>query len=485
MKLPLGTILAVALSFFSTPAEAANARSAKVIKHWTPEKMKRAIPRDLVIDSRGYSYLRKPDGSLEPYGHKIAAGRPSGGGGSDTTAPTISNMSPAEGAVVGASATFSATVTDAGGVRTVSFVIVYPSGQTQSFTPASDGNGNFTSTLNGFTDGAWGWYVVAKDNAKKGGNTATSATVNFTADTGAGEPPPEPEAGVVANAAWSGGAVQNAAGRIYFEMPADKRWRRSWNGYVCSGTVTTDAAGDRSIIITAAHCVYDDAYKAFARNVLFIPNQAETTGSATDLNCDNDPLGCWTPAFGVVDVDWTTRRFPNNIEWDYAYYVVDAAGAHAGTGTEDSLEIAAGSLPVDFSTPNDTPDGTYGTDDPAYTHALGYSYSDDPNFMFCAENMTVEGAVNWWLPSCGLSGGSSGGPWVQPMDSALGTGPIVSVNSWGYTDQPGMAGPQLHNSTAACLYYVAATSSLSIGDQGDGYAGVAATLDPLTCTTAP
>ncbi|MFP6837769.1 MAG: NAD(P)H-dependent oxidoreductase subunit E [Pseudomonadales bacterium] len=51
-------------------------------------------------------------------------------------------------------------------------------------------------------------------------------------------------------------------------------------------------AASSSTILTAAHCVYDDVHNAFARNVLFIPNQADTTGSATDLNCNNDPLGC-------------------------------------------------------------------------------------------------------------------------------------------------------------------------------------------------
>ena len=73
------------------------------------------------------------------------------------------------------------------------------------------------------------------------------------------------------NAEWSGGVVQTAAGRIYFEMPSNPKWKR-WAGYVCSGTVATDDTSGRSIIITAAHYVYDDANKAFARNVLFIPN---------------------------------------------------------------------------------------------------------------------------------------------------------------------------------------------------------------------
>jgi hypothetical protein len=244
--------------------------------------------------------------------------------------------------------------------------------------------------------------------------------------------------------------------------------------------VATDDTSDRSIIITAAHCVYDDNYKAFARNVLFIPNQAGTTGAGTDTNCNNDPLGCWVPSFGAVDVDWTTRKFPNNIEWDYAYYVVKATGAYSGPNSvAESLKDAAGSLSIDFMTPLYDDDVANGADAPDYTHALGYSYSDDPNFMYCAEDMTTEGAVNWWLPSCDLSGGSSGGPWIQPM--ADGDGLIISVNSWGYTTTPGMAGPQLDTTTAEHVFNIARCADFSVGSQGDGYAGVAVT----STTTCP
>jgi hypothetical protein len=220
-----------------------------------------------------------------------------------------------------------------------------------------------------------------------------------------------------------------------------------------------DAAGDRSVILTAAHCVYDDANKAFARNVLFIPNQAGG-GSGTDTDCTNDPIGCWAPAFGVVDQNWTTRTFPDNVAWDYAYYVVPGTGAHRGaTASSDSLESAAGTLPVQFEAP--LADVAGSTAD--VTHALGYSYSDDPHFMYCSEDMTSESAVNWWLPSCGLSGGASGGPWVQPMDTAAGTGSVISVNSWGYTDRPGMAGPKLSGTSASRVFTQALSAPVTGG----------------------
>lgn len=259
-------------------------------------------------------------------------------------------------------------------------------------------------------------------------------------------------------------------------MPANTKWKGPWNDYVCSGTVATDSVTGRSLIITTAHCAYDDVNKAFARNVLFIPDQAETTGSNTDLNCSNDPLGCWVPSGGIVDVNWTTLTFPDNIAWDYAYYVVNDSGSHvigiSGPYTDPSLNLIAGSLAIDFNLPQ------YNTTDSSdVTTALGYSYSEDPKFMYCQEDMTTEGSFNWWLPSCGLSGGSSGGPWIQP---AGGTGPIISVNSWSYTNQPGMAGPKLWNTSAECLFNKAKASDLSALESAlDGKAGEP--INPDSC----
>jgi len=453
------------------------------------------FPGDLVIDSRGLGYLRRPDGSLQPYGHQIVAentansptpnAKPpgAGGGGSDTTPPTISDdMNPGQGAVIGASHTFSVTVTDASGVKSVSFTIEYPDeSTTQTFNANADENGLWTVTLFGFTDGNWSWWVVAKDNAKKGGNTATSDEVFFTVKTGGGGGGTGGGSDTVANAEWTAGGddnyVQKAAGRLYFEMPKNAKWKGPWGAFVCSGTTVTDNTAGRSIILTAAHCVYDDVNKAFARNVLFIPDQAGTNGSGTDLNCNNDPIGCWAPSYGVVDVHWTTRTFPDNIPWDYAYYVVDDTGAHSGSASSsESLDVAAGALPVSFSTPY-IDDGDPGAHSIDFTHALGYSYSEDPKLMYCAEDMTTEGAANWWLPSCGLSGGSSGGPWVQPMDLSVGSGDVISVNSWGYTNSPGMAGPKLAGTSAECVFTMAILDSPALSGF-DGEAGTTVVCSP-------
>ena len=454
-------------------AASAEPEHSRVVAHWTPVRRAAAVPRDLVIDERGLGYLRRPDGSLQPYGHTIAAvaqstPRPMAKpGGGDSTGPTVGGLDPAAGTTIGAAHTFKATVTDASGVRSVAFKVGRAGSRQQSFNAATSGSGVYTVQLSGFTDGDWTWSVVAKDGAN---NTTTAGPVAFEVDTstpgGGGGGGGDGE--VVANARYTGGgAIQNAVGRIYFEMPANAR-RTRWDGYVCSGTVVQDGTSGRSLVQTAAHCVYDDANKAFARNVLFIPNQDGTSGAGTDLNCDNDPLGCWSTAFGVVDHNWTTRTFPDNIPWDYAYYVVNDSGAHKGTSAPNALDAAVTAIGISFDLPQFSVANSLGD----YTTALGYSYSDDPNFMYCAEDMTQLDGANWWLGSCGLSGGSSGGPWMQPLTSQ-GGGSLISVNSWGYTNQPGMAGPKLFGTSASCVFGEAKVGSPPSTAPGD--AGIAKT----------
>ncbi len=245
----------------------------------------------------------------------------------------------------------------------------------------------------------------------------------------------------VKNAEWTnGGTVQTAAGRIFFVMDG--------LGYVCSGTLIDDGetASDRSIVLTAAHCVYDDVNKAFAESAIFIPNQAGTTGSGTDADCANDPEGCWVADFGVVSSDWTATVFPNNIPSDYAYYAL-GTNSDPVYFSNDGRALAADSviapMAVSFG----------GAQLSLYTRALGYSYNDDPNFMYCAEPVTGSSYDGLLLPNCGMTGGSSGGPWSQSQAVDLGTGPLISVNSYGPArGKPYMGGPRLDNNDAQCLF---------------------------------
>jgi hypothetical protein len=270
----------------------------------------------------------------------------------------------------------------------------------------------------------------------------------------------------VTDGAWEvEGGVKAASGRILFTM--------SGVTYYCSGTVAVDETSGRSIIITAAHCVYDEVNKVFSSNALFIPNQ-DGSSSTSDVDCSNDPIGCWSVGYGVVDKEWTLRTFPNNRAWDYGYYVVDDTGAHQGSALmPEALDAAVGTpIPIDFLWVGSN----------LYTHAIGYSFNQDPDLRYCAENVNQDqGPTNWWLGSCAMSPGSSGGPWMEPIDAA-GMGSIVSVVSWGYRGgRRGVAGPLLQGNSAACVFYWA-----KVAEEADVVArGVIVNYEPCEIYTPP
>ena len=58
------------------------------------------------------------------------------------------------------------------------------------------------------------------------------------------------------------------------------------------------------------------------------------------------------------------------------------------------------------------------------------------------------------------------------MNESAGNGPIMSVNSWGYMTQDGMAGPKLFNTSAS--FVLTAAKSSAFGTFADGNAGVKA-----------
>ena len=172
MRRRSGIALAVALMVATVGSWSASAaptgpttEAARIIAYWSSERIASAIPRDLAIDPRGLAYLRLPGGALQPYAHPIPA-QPSPTAIGD---PTIWNLDPASGATIGASYTLRADVTDPQGVRSVGVRLQKGSGTVQSFSASNSGGSTWSVSLQGFTDGSWSWWLVAKDGATRGG----------------------------------------------------------------------------------------------------------------------------------------------------------------------------------------------------------------------------------------------------------------------------------------------------------------------------
>ena len=52
-------------------------------------------------------------------------------------------------------------------------------------------------------------------------------------------------------------------------------------------------------------------------------------------------------------------------------------------------------MPVSFASPNFDDAQAMGEDAADYARALGYSYANDPAFMFCAQDLTLYSSDNW------------------------------------------------------------------------------------------
>lgn len=413
--------------------------------------------------------------------------------------PQIISVSPPQGAGVKGSQAFTIVAEPSPATNApityVLFQIIDPQGTPSSWIEVPQiGTNRYQLTIDGFTkhkSTKWTYQVLVKDASGKEGTTgAITVFVNGIGDTNDRfvddtssftAPPPSPSfksppaasqamrREVVSDENWSqGGVIQLATGKILFEF-------RGQGDFVCSGTVVMDgsngsspnARNGRSIVQTAAHCVYNDINKEFATKAMFIPDQVSTKASSSNTNCNDDKLGCWKLSFGVVAQGWAESQFPDNVGFDYAYYVVydDPSTTHSGgylRGISGILDRDVTPVKIDFD---------YSGKD--FTYALGYSSDHDPYYRYCSMDQDTIYGVSWyqnlWLDQCGLGSGASGGPWISNMDEN-GVGTLFSINSWGFDDKTGMAGPSLRTqdgSLAECLFQQALNAP-DPGQQG-GY----------------
>jgi len=400
----------------------------------------------------------------------------------DNEAPVVRSTFPPVNTKIGPNQSFGALVSDNGtGVRSVCLQLRdHVKSLSDCFDLVNVGFDVWELTFDGFEayEGmTWSYRIRSKDGAKNRVNTQWADFIinisgkgeNETEENNQGDTESDQggENGIlteeVSDESWPyGGVVQRSTGRILFFFDG--------NAYVCTGTVLDDEIEDRTVILTAAHCAYQYRPQGgrFAEHALFIPDQDSTTGQKSDETCSNDPYGCWIPAFAVVDYRWTQQGFPNSVPYDYAFYVIpndksahEPGYLHYGANPPSELlpEVAA-PMPMNWNYNH------YASD---FTTGLGYSFDKDPDFRYCAGEMSTKFGIktyeNLWIGVCEMTGGSSGGPWMINTDSE-GRGTVVSVNSWGYTSSSGMAGPNLSTGEAKCMYEKAKSRSL---DDFGGY----------------
>jgi hypothetical protein len=231
-----------------------------------------------------------------------------------------------------------------------------------------------------------------------------------------------------AGASWTGGGlVLQASGKVYFNMGG--------GAYVCSGAVANDSRGGYSLVLTAAHCAYDEVARQFATNWLFIPN---FDGSPT-FTCAQTVHGCWTAQALVVHQGYASAGGFNTQATlhDFAFAVVGPGGKSGG-----QLDAVVGSFPITFSSFSD------GTQMYAFGYPAAGKYKGK-DLTYCAGPVFSDpynDGLTYGM-TCNMTGGSSGGPWLSGFNTSTGSGTLSSLNSYGYSGVRAMHGPKFNSKT--------------------------------------
>ncbi|MFJ7207766.1 trypsin-like serine peptidase [Streptomyces sp. NPDC098789] len=265
--------------------------------------------------------------------------------------------------------------------------------------------------------------VTAAPGSTRSAPTAVTGPTTFapTAPSAPSAHDASPSAFPQAGGAWTGGgAIVKTSGRVFFTM-GDRTAS-------CSGDSITSANG--STVITAGHCVkYQGAWHT---NWIFVP--AYNNGSA--------PYGQWSATKTLATDQWVASE---DMNMDVGLAVVAPLGGR-------KLSEVVGAQGIQFN-------GGYNKKMYSFGFPAAAPY-DGTKLVYCSGNtgkdflLTKDHSL-----SCNMTGGSSGGPWLQNFDEATGLGTQVSVNSFGYTFLPNrMYGPYFGDEAKAA-YDRAQTSS--------------------------
>jgi len=213
-------------------------------------------------------------------------------------------------------------------------------------------------------------------------------------------------------------ALPSACGKAYFVM--------NGQNYLCSGSVVT--ADNHDTVVTAGHCVFDTGRQVFASKWAFVP--LYSLGSR--------PHGTFVGRKLATKEGWTDDR-----DFNYDVGIVLMEPNDKGQHIQD----AAGGLGITLNAPK-----------AARTNAFGYpvNMNSGETMSTCAATSSaptfIVGFTGVQL-QCGMTGGSSGGPWIQQYNTNTNYGQQFSVVSFGISNRPGnVFGPYFTNANIGSLY---------------------------------
>lgn len=194
--------------------------------------------------------------------------------------------------------------------------------------------------------------------------------------------------------AWTGGGlISTTAGKVFFQ-------RADGGTFTCSATVAN--SDNKSVVLTAGHCVVDAGTGEVYRNWVFIPGYAN----------GNRPFGTFT-ATQLFHLDQYVST-GGNANWDFAF-------ARVGQVDGRSLVDTVGAQGIAFNSATGR-----------HVHSFGYGGSAEEGsgerLNHCEGDEFIDGGrpgSTMWGIDCVQSGGSSGGGFLADFDTAAGAGALV------------------------------------------------------------
>jgi V8-like Glu-specific endopeptidase len=193
--------------------------------------------------------------------------------------------------------------------------------------------------------------------------------------------------------------------------------------YTCSGTVINSGSG--LVVITAAHCIFDDETRDYYERITFEPGYERGTA----------PFGTWE-----AEDWWVPRQYlESNERWldgadDHGWMGFDFGFIRFAPQRGTTLEDVAGGQGVSFTAEtNGVAIAGYPGNDPFDAEVLRYCAEDDVTYG-------AGGDANYGA-DCAMGDGASGSGFVSNLDPATGAGHITAVYSNG--GDSGAYGPPL------------------------------------------
>ncbi|WP_406298007.1 serine protease [Embleya sp. NBC_00888] len=161
--------------------------------------------------------------------------------------------------------------------------------------------------------------------------------------------------------------------------------------HFCTASVVRSP--NRNLVVTAAHCVFGDA---FASDIAFAPGYHDGVM----------PYGAWVLSRIDVDPRWVADRDP---DYDVAFLQVRRPG------TDDRIEAITGAEQVDFDSAPARP-----------ARLIGYPDGEDQP-IGCQNTTSAYSDTQLRFDCAGFPNGTSGGPMLTEIDPANGRGTVIGV----------------------------------------------------------